>query len=83
VGFRKPRPEAFQRILKLLDLDTSEVVMIGNSMEADIAGARPLGIRTIRVMFDESADRDGADPDLTVFTVADVVPAIRRVAAGR
>lgn len=83
VGFRKPRPEPFQRILKLLDLDASEVVMIGNSMEADIAGARPLGIRTIRVTFDDSADGDGADPDLTVLTVADIVPAIKRIAAGR
>ena len=83
VGFRKPRPEPFQRILKLLGLDTSEVVMIGNSMEADISGAGSLGIRTIRVMFDDSADEDGADPDLTVSTVADITPAIRRIAAGR
>ena len=81
VGFRKPRPEPFQRILKLLDLGASEVVMIGNSIEADIAGARSLGIRTIRVTFDDSADGDGADPGLTVLTVADIVPAIKRIAA--
>jgi len=83
VGFRKPRPEPFQRILKLLDLDTSEVVMIGNSMEADIAGARPLGIRTIRVILDDSADGDETDPDLTVSAVAGIVPAIRHIVAGR
>ena len=83
IGIRKPRPEPFQQMLELLGLEGSEAVMIGNSMEADVAGARPLGMKTVHVMFGDSTDEGGADPDITVFSVADIIPAIKRIAAGR
>ncbi|WP_455284106.1 HAD family hydrolase, partial [[Eubacterium] cellulosolvens] len=51
VGFRKPRPEPFQQMLELLGLEGTEAIMIGNSMEADVAGARPFGMKTVHVMF--------------------------------
>lgn len=82
VGYRKPRPEPFQQMLESLDLDGSQAVMIGNSMEADVAGARPFGMKTVHVMFGDSSDEGGADPDITVFGVTDVLPAIKRIAAG-
>ena len=82
VGFRKPRPEPFQQMLESLGLDGSEAVMIGNSMEADVAGARPFGMKTVHVMFGDASDEDGADPDITLFAVTDIVPAIKRIAAG-
>ncbi len=84
LGFRKPRPEPFQQILKLLSLEASEAVMIGNSIEADIAGARPLGIKTIHVIFgDDGADEKGTDPNAIVHRMPDIVPAIKQIAAGR
>jgi ribonucleotide monophosphatase NagD (HAD superfamily) len=61
--------------------------MVGNSMEADVAGAAPLGIRTIRVIFGENVDelRIGhnvtVDPDTTVCAVSDVVPALKHMIA--
>lgn len=82
VGFRKPRPEPFQQMLQLLRLEGSEAVMIGNSMEADVVGARRFGMRTVHVMFGDSTDEGKADPDITVFAVADIIPAIKRLAAG-
>ena len=81
IGIRKPRPEPFLQMLKQLDLQANEVVMIGNSMEADIAGAKPLGIKTIHVTFGANEDEDGPDPDVTASSVSEIVPAIRRVAA--
>ena len=86
VGIRKPRPEPFRQMLGLLGVNASETVMIGNSMEADVAGARPLGIKTIHVKFDDNADEMPIDldvtvePDITVSAVSDVVPAIKRIA---
>lgn len=87
LGVRKPRPEPFLEILKLLGIEAAEAVMVGNSMEADIAGAVPLGIKTIRVIFGDNVDelRIGSDvtvdPDVTVSAVMDVTPAIRRMMA--
>jgi putative hydrolase of the HAD superfamily len=87
LGVRKPRPEPFREMLKLLGIEAAEAVMVGNSMEADIAGAVPLGIKTIRVIFGDNVDelRIGmevtADPDITVSAVSDVVPAIKRMMA--
>ena len=84
---RKPRPDPFREMLKLLGIEAAEAVMVGNSMEADIAGAVPLGIKTIRVIFGDSVDelRIGmevtVDPDATVSAASDVVSAIKRMMA--
>lgn len=48
-GLRKPNPKIFQRILELLDVDTSATVFVGDSLKADIEGAKKLGIKTILV----------------------------------
>jgi len=87
LGVRKPRPEPFREILKLLGIEATEAVMVGNSMEADVVGAVPLGIKTIRVIFGDNVDelRIGlevtVDPDITVSEVSDVVPAIKHMIA--
>jgi putative hydrolase of the HAD superfamily len=85
LGIRKPRPEPFREMLKLLAVGAAEAVMVGNSMEADIAGARPLGIRTIRVELGDHPDElplhleTRVDPDATVSAVHDVAPAIKQM----
>ena len=82
VGFRKPRPEPFREVLKELGLEPSEVVMIGNSLQADISGARALGLKTVRVIFEDDIDEDeGADPEVTVCRVSGLPLAIKRIAA--
>jgi FMN phosphatase YigB (HAD superfamily) len=68
-------------MLRQLDLQANEVVMIGNSMEADIAGAKPLGIKTIHVAFGANEDEDGPDPDATVSAVSEIIPTIEHIAA--
>ena len=86
VGIRKPRPEPFNQMLELLAVRASDTVMIGNSMEADVAGAKPLGIKTIRVIFGDSNDEIPmkldleVEPDITVSSVSDIVSAIKRIA---
>jgi len=85
LGIRKPRPEPFREMLKMLGVEAREAVMVGNSMEADVAGAVPLGIKTIRVVFGDNVDEltigleVTVDPDVTVSAVSDVVPAIKQM----
>ena len=46
-GFCKPHPSTFERVLNALGLPPEQVVMVGDSCEADMAGAKPLGMRTV------------------------------------
>lgn len=55
IGIGKPDPAIFRRALELLAVGPAEVVMIGNSLEKDIAGAQAAGIRAIWI------DREGAE----------------------
>ncbi|CAN5454893.1 hypothetical protein BH10PSE17_BH10PSE17_37930 [soil metagenome] len=47
VGLVKPDPRIFQEALRLLDCPASEAVMIGDSWQADMEGARAAGLRAI------------------------------------
>jgi HAD superfamily hydrolase (TIGR01509 family) len=47
VGWTKPNPRIFQAVLAHWSLSTADVVMVGDTLEADILGAHRLGIRTI------------------------------------
>ncbi len=46
---RKPRADIFNRALTALKTKPSEAVFVGDSLEADILGARALGIKSIHV----------------------------------
>lgn len=46
---RKPRPDIFNRALTALETKPPEAVFVGDSLEADIMGARSLGMKSIHV----------------------------------
>jgi putative hydrolase of the HAD superfamily len=52
-GRTKPHASIFQRALAALDVAAGEAVMVGDSLQDDIVGARALGLRAILL------DRDG------------------------
>jgi putative hydrolase of the HAD superfamily len=56
-GRIKPHASIFVAALEALDVSPEETVMVGDSYEDDIEGARALGIRAILL------DRDGLRPD--------------------
>jgi putative hydrolase of the HAD superfamily len=56
-GKTKPHEAIFRRMLELLDVGPDEAVMVGDSVEDDIEGAKALGIRPFLL------DRDGRYPD--------------------
>jgi putative hydrolase of the HAD superfamily len=56
-GRVKPHASIFVAALEALDVAPEETVMVGDSYEDDIEGARALGIRAILL------DRDGLRPD--------------------
>jgi HAD superfamily hydrolase (TIGR01549 family) len=57
-GRVKPHPTIFQAALTVLGVDASDTVMVGDSLEEDIEGARALGMRAILV------DREQRHPEV-------------------
>jgi HAD superfamily hydrolase (TIGR01549 family) len=57
-GRVKPHPTIFERALELLAVRPAETVMVGDSVEEDIEGARALGMRAILI------DRDERHPEI-------------------
>jgi HAD superfamily hydrolase (TIGR01549 family) len=56
-GYVKPHPTIFQAALNELGVDPADTVMVGDSLEEDVEGARALGMRAILV------DRDERHPE--------------------
>jgi FMN phosphatase YigB (HAD superfamily) len=78
VGVRKPRPEIFTAALDALGVAPEEAIHVGDNLEADVAGAAALGIRTVwltRCVADVAAARaraPGARPDWIVGDLAEL-----------
>ncbi len=57
-GRVKPHPTIFQAVLELLGVDAADAVMVGDSLEEDVEGARALGMRAILI------DREERHPEV-------------------
>jgi HAD superfamily hydrolase (TIGR01662 family) len=66
VGLRKPRTDIFSKALAALDTKPSEAVFVGDSLQADMLGARTAGIRSIHVLRKPIEDPRFVRPDVTV-----------------
>lgn len=80
VGIRKPRAEIFEAVLERLGAAPAEVIHVGDSLTADVAGAATLGMRTAwltrRVRDPEAALRDyeGPQPDHVIEDLSGIEP---------
>lgn len=55
-GKVKPSPSIFRAMLEMLEVEPHEAVMVGDSLDDDVAGARALGMRAFLI------DREGRYP---------------------
>jgi HAD superfamily hydrolase (TIGR01549 family) len=56
-GKTKPHETIFRRMLELLDVAAGDAVMVGDTLEDDVEGARAIGMRAILI------DRERVHPD--------------------
>jgi putative hydrolase of the HAD superfamily len=56
-GKTKPHAAIFRRILELLDVPAEDALMVGDTLEDDVEGARAVGMRAVLV------DREGRYPE--------------------
>jgi putative hydrolase of the HAD superfamily len=82
-GFSKPSPVPFRVACRLLDVEPSATIYVGNDPRKDFAGARAAGLRTIR--FGSVPDEGGGTPvvagpvddaDVAVDTFAALEPVL-------
>ncbi len=66
----KPHPEIFHRLLAQLETDPAEALMVGNSLERDILGARNAGIRSVWIRVPGSEEHAEVAPDYTITALA-------------
>jgi HAD superfamily hydrolase (TIGR01549 family) len=72
-GFLKPHPSIFEAALAHAQVDASQALMVGDSLKADIEGARAVGMRG--VLLRRSGERPtGVPPDVTIITSLHELP---------
>lgn len=70
----KPEPPLFRIALARLGLSPGQAVMVGDSLESDIRGARRVGMRTVLFAPDGPPAAEG--PDLTIRSFAELRAAL-------
>lgn len=68
----KPKPEIFHRLSAELGVEPNEVVMVGNSLERDIAGAKNAGITAVWLKVAGSEEHAPVEPDFTITGLAEL-----------
>lgn len=72
----KPNPYVFELALKSMNLDRSEVVMVGDQISTDIKGANNVGMRSILLKTGEFDERDlnsNIKPDFIFDSIRDIL----------
>lgn len=73
-GYMKPHPSIFEAALRAVDAAPAEAVMVGDSLEHDVEGARRLGMRGILVA--RSGRARECPPDIQVIRSLRELPAL-------
>lgn len=81
VGMQKPAPIMFETAyekLRLTDADKNRIVMIGNNLKKDIAGANRQGLISVWLdwspRYFHTVEEPDWNPDYTVKTPAELIP---------
>lgn len=75
VGFRKPRPEIFMRALEGLGVEGEEILHVGDSLVADVAGVLTVGGTPVWV----SHSRDSEWRGYRIETVCELPTLLRKI----
>ena len=82
VGKRKPHPAIFERALEELGVRAPEALFVGDRLQADVAGASLVGMRTVQALWFRADDAPvEVEPDFQAFTQMDVLNVVDRLLA--
>ena len=78
VGYRKPSPIIFERALMELGSAPDSTVMVGDTYEADIVGAKNMGMKAIFVDADGSQAEEHDLADAVVRSIGEIAEILAR-----
>ncbi len=78
VNRRKPHPEIFEKALTTLGVAASETVFVGDTLDADVQGAKATGMKTIYIERRPQQTARNTCPDQTIKTLNQLPEAIER-----
>jgi len=66
VGYMKPHPRIFQHTLERMEIDAEAAVMVGDSLRADVEGAKTLGLTAVwrRPVSGEQVETTEDEPEM-------------------
>jgi len=79
VGFRKPNPVIFERALSELGSTPGSTVMVGDTFNADVVGARNIGAKAILIDTDGGQSESHRLTDAVVKHIGEVGEALKRI----
>ena len=71
VNKRKPSPEVYEHALQVLGVSASETVFVGDTLDADIEGAKAVGIKAVYIQR-RLEKTENVTPDHTIKSLAEL-----------
>ncbi|MCX8153096.1 MAG: HAD family hydrolase [Candidatus Bathyarchaeota archaeon] len=78
VNKRKPSPEIFLKALEQLGVNAAEAVFVGDTVDADVKGAKSVGMKTIFIERRVQKEAAQACPDQTIKRLSELTTALER-----
>ena len=79
VNKRKPSPEIFKSTLKALGVSASETVFVGDTVDADIEGAKAVGMKAVYIERRIQKEAENVHPDKTIKSLNELPAALERL----
>jgi HAD superfamily hydrolase (TIGR01662 family) len=76
VNKRKPSPEIFEKALVKLGVSAENAVFVGDTVDADIEGAKNAGMKTIYIERRPQKEVENARPDHTIKSLGELLAAL-------
>lgn len=77
VNKRKPSPEIFQKALQKLCVSAEETVFVGDTVDADVMGAKAAGMKAVFIERRVQKEAEQADPNQTIKSLNELSEAIK------
>lgn len=79
VNRRKPHPEIFKTALQSIGLNSSETIFVGDTADADVAGAHGVGMKAVYIKRRVEQTLERYTPDLIIESLVELPSAIEAI----
>ena len=72
INKRKPSPEIFENAIKILGVSAWEAIFVGDTLDADVDGAKSVGIKAVYIQRRVEKEAGRAKPDVTIDSLTEL-----------